>query len=330
MAKVVRSLSLQDQIMKQLSCTVFVKPSRLWLDTKSPSFNAVWGSRKLGLPAGKLYQIAGKKHAAKTALADWLAGIAQRDHNAFVIKIDAENSSEDVSKSKDKKELKDKNWSQRLGLDMSPDNFYLIYPKILKRSVIRKKGKKKMAANVAFLQSCEFLFEEAEKVMMAVKEVDQDRPIVCIIDSIAFLQTESQIAAGETNNNMRTNLDRAQFLGSALPRWVSLAKNYTMWVLAINQIRVNPSVMFGNPEYSPGGSALEHACHIMGGMRRKGGTEDEDGKAARIKGYMVNAKNKAGGGSVEGEMCNYTLDFNKPYNKMWKFSPHEKKEKKVA
>lgn len=307
---------LQQQILGKLHCVVFIRPSKLWLDTGSPECNAVWGSRKLGLPAGKVYQFAGKKHAAKSAFVAWLCGLAQRQHKAFVVWIDVENSY-------------DRAWWKRLGMLLGSNHLYVVYPKILKRTKQKKKGKKVFAADVPFLQSADMLFKEAEEFIKIFKQENPDRPLCLVIDSIAFLRTENQESASEEmTKNMKTALDRATFLSDELPRWQNYAKNFTMWMFCINQIRVNPTVMFGNPEYSPGGSALEHAQHVAGGLRRKGGFEAKDGHAIRINGVMQNAKNKAGGGSLEGEMCTYQINFDKPYDKgMFKFGKFTKKEK---
>lgn len=323
-----KKLSLTDTISAALSYTVFVKPGRLWLKITAKGgkyLNGVLGSLKLGIPAGKMYHIAGKKHGGKSAEVAMLAGEAQRQHNAFVLWIDAENSF-------------DFKWFKRLKVstggretDYNNDSFRLIYPKVLKRKVQRKKGKKKSEAGSIFLQSCEFLFEEAEQIMKAVKLADKDRPIFVVVDSVANLQTEYAVEQGLSELNMRSNMDRAIFLSSALPRWVSLAKNYTAWMFFINQIRTKPGVMFGNPEYSPGGGALEHNCHVMALIRRKSGTKiTHKGKkiTKHISGYMINTKNKAGGGSEEGLLCSYDMDLLKGVCSYGYLEAKKKKEEK--
>src|ERR1017187_6593628 len=93
--KTKKGTSLTDQISAALTYTVFVKPGRCWLKPIAKGAKylcGVLGSLKLGIPAGKLFHIAGKKHGGKTAEVAILGGEAQRQHNAFVIWIDAENS----------------------------------------------------------------------------------------------------------------------------------------------------------------------------------------------------------------------------------------------
>lgn len=307
---------LRKKIEARLGCTVFVKPQRVWLNLKNKYLNAVWGSEELGMPAGKMYHLAGKKHVAKTAQAAYIAGLAQREHNAFVIWIDAENSY-------------DRPWMKRLGTKLSENYFYLVYPKVLTRNKAKKKGKKTLAAGKPFLQSAEYLFQEAEEVVTLIKEEYPDRPIFIVLDSVANLQTEMAVDLGLTDQNMRSKQDRAQFLSMALPRWVSLCKNYTMWFVLINQIRTNPTAMFTNPEYSPGGAAMDHNCHVMISMRRKGKGLEGEGDSLRIGGYMVNEKNKAGGGSEQSRTCLYKVELNKPHRKMWTFAKLKKKKAEV-
>lgn len=326
-----KKLSVTESITAALSYHVFVKPGRIWLKITSKGakyLNGVLGSLTLGIPAGKLFHIAGKKHGGKSAEVAMLAGEAQRQHNAFVIWIDAENSF-------------DFKWFKRLrcstggrDTDYNNDNFRLIYPKILVRDTVRNKKigkKKKFEKGEVYLQSCEFLFKEAEEIMTVIKRIDKDRPIFLVVDSVAALQTEMAVALGLTDQNMRANSDRAIFLSQMLPKWTSLAKNYTAWMFFINQIRVKPGVMFGNPEYSPGGSALEHYCHVIALIRRKSGTKTTiKGKriTKHISGYMVNTKNKAGGGSEEGLLCSYDMDLLKGVCSYGYFEKKKKDEEK--
>lgn len=324
--KKTRKPTLQDLVMQRLGHMVFVKHSQIWLDTGSPNQNKVLGSKKLGAPAGKIFEIRGKKHAGKTAKVMDLAGKSQRQHKAFVIWIDAEASLTNESNTPDK--TFENAWASKLGMSTHSDDFYCIGPKILKSKTQRKRGKKITKAGTKFLQSAESMFAEAETVMDIIKDQTPDRPIFIGLDSIANLQTEQQVDAGNTEKNMRTQLDRAMFLSGALPRLSAFAANYNAWVFLINQIRNNPSVMFGNPEYSPGGKAVEHNAHVQVDMRPfKGGVIIEGEDVVGVRGKMVNVKNKAGGGSLQSQQCTYEVTFSKPYKKMWKFGPLARKNK---
>jgi RecA/RadA recombinase len=268
-----------------------------------------------------MYEIAGKKHAGKTALVVWLAGLAQRLCNAFVIWVDAEGSMQ--NEAEEGKRFRN-GWAEKLGLDMASKNFYCVQPKLLIRTKARKRGKKLTKAGETFMQPAEFLFQEAEQVAHSIKKRYPDRPIFWALDSIANLITEADYNAGFTDSNMRTNNDRALFLSKALPKMVNLGTNYDMWLFLINQIRTKPGVMFGDPTYTPGGNALEHNCHIQARIvRSKKLTEVVNGRTIKIGGKISNIKNKAGGVSVEGLQCGYSVGFNRPEGKMWRFSPLE-------
>ena len=313
-------------ILQKMGCTAFMKAAQVWVDTKSYNCNKVIGSKKLGAAAGKMYEISGKKHSGKTSFVMFLAALAQRYLDAFVLWVDVENS---LSNESDEEGVFYNAWAAKFDLNMESRNFYRVYPKVLIRSRQRKKGKKVIGnAGEHFLQSAEFLFEEAETVMKAFKTKYPKRPIFMAVDSIANLLTEMVTEDGNTNRNMRQNMDRSQWLSNETPKLLSYAGNYSAWVFLINQLRTNPTQQFGDNQYSPGGAALGHNCHSQVRMRarklkRKRGEEELIG----ISGIMVNTKNKVGGGSRAYQECEYKVDFRKRGRKMWKFSPHVKEEK---
>jgi RecA/RadA recombinase len=162
--------------------------------------------------------------------------------------------------------------------------------------------------------------------MHTIKELDSSRPIFVVVDSIAALQPAMALDTELDDYNMRVNMERSQFLSRTLPRWQTFAKNYTAWMVFINQIRVKPGVSFGNPEYTPAGNAMDHYCHVMIKLRRKGTKLEGKGNTLGIGGYMVNEKNKAGGGSTEGRLCSYRVKFALKPRKMWKFAEIKKKD----
>lgn len=278
------------------------------------------GSKKYGLPTSKMWEIAGPKHAGKSAFVMWLAGLAQRALGAFVIWVDLENSLDNESDIPGKFRNR---WANKLGLSTEVDNFYRVYPKILKLTKNRKKGKITTKKGATVIQSAEFILKEVEELCHLIKEKYPDRPIFVAVDSVANLQTTMALDAGFTDRNMRVNQDRAQFLSYALPRLLILAANYSMWVVLINQLRVNAMKLFGDNRYTPGGKALEHAGHVQVWMSRseKNSEEDEDGNIICIGGKMVNKKNKAGGNSLEGQECSYSIRFNRKPEKIMRFGP---------
>lgn len=280
----------------------FIKPSNFRIDFGDIDFNRVLGN-KYGAPAGKVYEFSGKKHVGKTLRTLHMAGLAQAQHNAFVIWVDLEGTW-------------DKTWARALGMIFGSKNFYLIQPWVVKLTKARKKGKKTKSSGSIVLQSAELIFKEIEEVMKWVKMHWPDRPIFIGIDSVANIITEMQEdALSEVAANMRTNLDRASFLSNNLPRWTQLAHNYSAWICFINQIRTS-AVGFGNPEYTPGGNALQHNAHNQTWFRRvKGGRMLKNGQQIGIKAKAVNVKNKTGKGSREGVIRGYTFRWDRPVEK---------------
>lgn len=306
---------IQSEIHKLLKLSTFEPEQRYWLDTGSPDLHAVLGSRKLGLPYGKLYELSGLEHGGKTTISLILAAMAQQD-GAGVGYIDVENSRDEL-------------WSRKLGLDYG--SVLPIYPKLVKPKPKKddeedgdekKKQKKKKTPTIPYLQSAEDLFEEAEMAMYILSEKGYEKQF-WIVDSIAMLQTEKVIFAG-ADQNMNTRLDRAKFLSELLPRWAGLAANYNASVFFVNQLRMKQGMVFGDPLYSPGGKALDHALSIRGRVKR-GKRELHNGKVVGISGTIENRKNKAGGGSVEQCKCSFRILWNRAPAKV-EFGPVASKE----
>src|SRR4051812_37400829 len=82
-----------EYIKKALGYTTLARPPVFWLNTGFKYLNKVMGSKKLGLAYGKMYTIAGTPGAGKSAIAAFIAGLAQKD-GADVGWIDGEFSFE--------------------------------------------------------------------------------------------------------------------------------------------------------------------------------------------------------------------------------------------
>lgn len=293
---------MQDKIGRLLKFSAFEPEQRYWLDTGFPDLNETLGSRELGLPYGKIIELSGIEHGGKTLLSTIIGGMCQRDGAALGY-MDLENSY-------------DVPWATNLGMDCS--NVFLIEPKLI--SINGKKMHPK-AMRVLHeldpklplqLESAEMMFAEAELAMKLYAEQGADKQF-WMLDSVAQIQTQMAVDAGTTERNMRVNLDRAMFLSNVLPRWAALAASYNAMIFLLNQIRDKPGVMYGSPEYSPGGRALRHACAIRAKVRKgeKGGRLLMGKKLVGIKGVIKNEKNKAGQGSIGGGQVAFKIRWDK-------------------
>ena len=82
------------------------------------------------------------------------------------------------------------------------------------------------------------------------------------IDSIAFMMPEA-LSGKKTKNEWNDDSGAQALLARVFSKHLSsvtalmMAKRFT--IVATNQIREKPGVTWGNPEYAPGGSAIQHA-----------------------------------------------------------------------
>jgi recombination protein RecA len=306
--------TLRQEILQSLGMVTFLKPSNKFLDLGDEEFNKVFGAPK-GLPSGKLYEVAGPFHVGKTFLCCRMAALAQEQHNAFFIKIDLEGSD-------------DRTWDKHLGVKRGSKFFYLIKPLVLKRKKDGAKGKQVKKAGIPFLQSIELVMDEAEAVMAYQKNKEPDTPIVLVVDSVANMVTDMVVTKGASGQNMRSALDRAQFLSTYLPKLCQLASNYDAWVFLINQIRSKQGMVFGEKEYTTGGNALEHNAHSRTWLKKlKGGSLLKNGQPIGIKAKAINKKNKTGYGSKAYCTRGYQVKWDVPIERAFKWMDIKQAEK---
>ena len=116
-----------------------------------------------------------------------------------------------------------------------------------------------------------------------------------ILDSIAAMQPPAERTSDVGKQNMAL---MARFLSVELRKITPGVASANVAMILINQLRVDPGKMFGNPEDSPGGRALKHACSLMINFAPMWGADntltDSDGDKI---GHRVRAKigkNKVG------------------------------------
>jgi recombination protein RecA len=300
------SLSPAQQVAlvrKRLGHLTMMAPIRFWLDTGSRRLNAVLGSEEKGLPYGKMFEFVGLDSHGKTLLALMLGGLAQAE-DAFVFLVDFEGSHDEM-------------WAERQGIDL--EKLTVFQPEI----VVEGKTER--------LQTAEEVCEEVEAWMRMLHQENPNAKFYGIVDSVATMVTDTEADGGITGQNMRTNSSLSMFLSKLLRRWAGLCRTHNAIIVFINQIRTKPGVMFGDPEYSPGGRALKHAASVRVRVQRvKGGMLKQNGKNVGIMAIITNKKNKAGEGSVEGLKCGFkAMFFKKDVAEAWKFLDAEKLKKEA-
>lgn len=255
-----------------------------WLETGVPELDAVLGSPSRGIPYGRIMELFGLESHGKTALALFLAAMAQKDR-ASIIWGDFESSF-------------DPTWATRRGLEADK---VLVF-----RPFVGQFGKEKEPR----LATAQELCEEIETAMALCSAKPNARTVV-VADSLTAMLVEGESAGGLVEQNLRTNMALPAFLGKLLRRWVGLAQSHSVLIILINQLRQNPMKMFGDPWYTPGGNAPKFYSHIRAKVRRiKNGRILRAGKIVGLKGAIVNMKNKVGG--VEGSTIGYRMLFDGP------------------
>lgn len=316
--KPMKNLATQvDQIAflkKKMGMVTFNKPPKVWLKTGSKRLNSVLGSVTEGVPYGKLLTLAGKQSSGKTLLMLRLLGKAQQD-GATVALVDVENSF-------------DPDHSRKQGLDpgdpvLDENNQVIGYSKIAlfqpemgvfnetgrQKAKARKAGRKKktevddseFVENVR-QQTAEELFELVKKWMIFQRQLNQNCKLALGIDSTTGIQPEEELNAGLVDQNMRTRLSLAQFLNQLTKELVSLALNTNCFTCLVSQLRTNPTKVFQNPDYVPGGNGVLFYPSSICWMRRLKNIRKK-GQIVGLESIIVNKKNKMGAGSVEGCEC---------------------------
>lgn len=221
--------------------------------TTTPSLDRALGVG--GWPRGRLIQLAGAPSSGKTllallAIAEWQS--EHPDNCAAFLDAEYTYSAE---------------WAAKFGVDN--DRVYLIKSneaakifgglvgKVKKNSVTGKLTKiPGLFDMIAAGQSISYVHPETKKKV----NLNCGRMGVIVLDSIANLQVPQEIEADVGKSLMAAV---ARFLTVELKKLTPGVAKSNVAMIGINQVRVNPGQMFGNPEDTPGGKALKHACSIM-------------------------------------------------------------------
>ena len=281
------------RIRKKLRHFVLEPVPPKWLDAGSPGLNAVLGSETHGVPYGKILELYGPASHGKTMLAMYLARQAQQAGSPLVW-MDFENSFDDA-------------WASSQGIDTAATYRLGI-----------EAGRFGKSTGDPRLQTAEELFREAEELVVMFRRRDPESAPLVVVDSVAAILPGYEAEAGIDGQNMKTKLSLASFLGSLLRRWTALCQTHGVLMLLVNQVREKPGLVFGSPEYTPGGRALPFYASIRAEVRRvKGGRLLRLGRVVGLRGRIRNVKNKAGAGSVEGCEIGYMAKFG--IEDGWKF-----------
>lgn len=205
----------------------------IWLDTGIPELNnALSGRFDGGFPVGRMVEIFGPESCGKTFLAT-MAMIAAQEAKGVAGFCDHERSF-DVKMARD------------LGLSTELDGTW-----IYKRPI-------------TFEESIDTAIMAATTIREN-KLIPDDAPIVWVFDSVPSMipievmftkDSKGKLKRREAgDHNMRTKLALAAATSVHYPILSQFAEDNNMLCLMLNQIRLDPTVIHGNPEKTPGGNA---------------------------------------------------------------------------
>lgn len=207
-----------------------------------------------GLPRGRVIQFAGQEGSGKTYMSLIAIAEYQKTHSdGWAMFIDAEYTF-------------DSDWAEKLGIDLSR---LIVYRensgiKIFERII----GQPSKTVN--------------KKSKLGVLDLELQNPTglgLIVLDSLAGMAPPAEETSEVGKNNMAL---MARFLPPELRKLTPLLSLTGVTMIFINQIRFTPGVVYGNPETSPGGTALKHAHTMMLNFSRiaaKNSTiESEDGE----------------------------------------------------
>ena len=225
-----------------------------------------------GVPIGMITQFIGQASTAKTVFGTHILREAQRKGYYSII-IDSENA-----------------YSPKFAVTLGIDPEQLIY------------------AAPPTVEDC---FDTIQKTIEAIREEDEDTPIVVFYDSLAVSPSKAEMnAEGYEGNNMQGAV-RAKTIGAALRKINPILRPKNVSLILVNQIRTKVGVMYGDPRTSAaGGNALDYYLGVNL-ETAKTDTIGEKDSPTGIKGKVRNKKNKI----IEPfKSCEFELIFNEGLN----------------
>ncbi|NQZ54728.1 MAG: DNA recombination/repair protein RecA [Piscirickettsiaceae bacterium] len=245
---------LTDDFLEILEDAAGTPEIKGWLSTGVPQYNKILsGDYDKGLAYGRMYEIYGPSSSGKTIVAVNVMIEAQKA-GGMAILVDFEHAFMiDLA--------------VKLGLDRS--KFVSIDP-------------------VTWEEGMTKALKVAEK-MRERRMVTDSSPIVIVIDSIASAVPKSVLEKDLTEQTMNDTTALARATSHTLRVIAGRTSRSNITCLFLNQIRLKPGVMFGDPTTTPGGGAMEFYASARLSVSRKKIMKQVDG-AKTFVGQHITAK----------------------------------------
>ena len=264
-------------------------PDLGFVSTGSYALNKIIsGNYTDGVPIGMITQFIGESSTAKTVFGTHILKEAQAK-GYYTMMVDSENSY-------------NPDFAKKLGID--PEELLYSAPETLEDS-----------------------FQVIEDTILAIRESDEDTPIVVVYDSIAVSPPKAEYEAESYDGNNMQGAIRARIAGACLRKINPVMRKYKVALVVINQIRHKVGVMYGSPETpAAGGKALDFYLDVnLKCISNKHSDLIKDGNkvVVGIQGKLRNTKNKC---SIPFKECEFELLFDEglnPYTGLIKHLEHD-------
>lgn len=240
--KPISMMSIYNNLRKTFGNDAVFDGSDEILDTAEPistsSYSLDDAIGILGVPRGRITQLAGAEASGKTLMAFQIVKNWQAKHpENYALWIDAEHSY-------------NREWAEILGVDT--DRLLVVQESL---------------GSTIFNTLCGIPNPKDPTKKLKLGALDEmiasgedNKCGVVVIDSIAAIEPPVEATYEVGHQNMAA---MARFMPAALRRLVPLVNEANVALIAINQLRVDPGVQYGNPETTPGGRAWKHFCRLM-------------------------------------------------------------------
>jgi recombination protein RecA len=231
-----------DKIYKEIGESDFNQDVRDWLSTGLLPLNkALSGDYHKGIPVGRITEIIGGPSTGKTLLAT-MALIETQRRDGIGVLLDYEHA---FSLSRAKK------------LGLSDDRNKWIY----KQPPTAEEG-----------------FRIVEFIANAVRNENPDKFVTIVKDSVASMITQEEAKVGYGEGNMRTRLSLPVVMSESLKKIAGIVSKTNITLIYLNQTRVNPGVVYGDSETTPGGNALKFYASVRLRLSKGGKIKGDDEK----------------------------------------------------
>jgi protein RecA len=236
---------LINQLDKELGANADGQQVTHFIDTGFPPLNKIMSGRyDGGLPFGRMVEMFGESSTGKTALAtQWMVNAQKMGGVAGF--IDWERSF-DVS------------LAEGFGLEAKRPKWIYAKPKTWEEG------------NVVAAKAC--------KIIRESKAIADDAPILFVFDSIASALPKSQADKEIDEYTMNDTTALARVTSTTLKAMAQHCEEFNATFLYLNQMRLKPGVVYGDPRTTPGGKAMEFYSTARLALGRQKIMEQQDGE----------------------------------------------------